>query len=450
VTPQIHSALEVATDAKKFGCVTILGGYHPSLEPDFCIRHPAIDYVVRGEGEHTFKELIDFISDKTRAKPLDQILGVSFRDITGKIVHNSLRPLEPNLDVFPLPRRELLKGKHYSYLGTRVMLMETSRGCPHDCVFCCIVKMWKDSDPKMRYRVKSVKRVMEELYSIDSGWDFVFFCDDNFTINLPRTNKILDALIASKMNRKFFFSCQSRVDTFYRNPTLAPRLAEAGFRQVFFGIESLHQSTLDAIHKKTTKLMIETACHQAHANGMSIFGGIIVGFPGETSAMVQQNIQFACDLKLDFVQFTPITAFPGTAFFEDIKDKGLISTFDWRYYNLFHPMMRTPQLSRNEMYRLVMKGYSQFYFNTNYLKNMFTRAIADPGFSWYRKIAPRWIKQVLFGGWGMLNSMGVRSVKGESLSKSKSELNTPESSKVLPALTTLKLPIHEPIVMKNI
>ena len=66
MTPQIYFALEVAAMAKELGCTTIMGGYHPTLAPDYVASHPAVDYTIRGEGEHTFRELIQHIDkDKT-------------------------------------------------------------------------------------------------------------------------------------------------------------------------------------------------------------------------------------------------------------------------------------------------------------------------------------------------------------------------------------------------
>jgi radical SAM superfamily enzyme YgiQ (UPF0313 family) len=421
MTPQISSALDVAEMAKKEGAITILGGYHPTLEPDFCAAHPAIDFVVRGEGEHTFKEVVDFIAKSPNAKLKKDILSISYKDENGIVIHNAQRPLETNLDVFPIPRRDLIKGKSYSYLGTRVMLMETSRGCPHKCAFCCIIKMWSDPTGLMSYRTKSIKRIMQELYTIDTNWDFVFFNDDNFTINIKRTDKILDAIKKSGLNRRFFFSCQSRVDTFHRNPWLAPKMAEVGFKQVFFGIESVHQASLDAMGKKTNPDMIRAACKMATDNGISIFGGMIVGFPGETKEMVRENINFAISLNLDFVQFTPITAFPGTPFFKEMEAAGRIATYDWKYYNLFHPMMRTEQLTRNELFELVAEAYGKYYITRKYIQMMGKRAFSHPKFKWYRKIAPRWFKQVVFGGLGMFKSMGMTGVPRDNTEMAKKQ-----------------------------
>ncbi|MFX1260032.1 MAG: B12-binding domain-containing radical SAM protein, partial [Promethearchaeota archaeon] len=194
MTPQIYSAFEVAEMAKEQGCTTILGGYHPTLVPNYVAKNPAVDYTVRGEGEHTFKELIDYIDGNKNRVLLKDINGLSYKNENGKVIHNKDRQLECNLDNFPMPRRDLLRKKVYMNIGARITTIETSRGCPHNCKFCCIIKMWKDPLQHITYRSKSLKRIMQEIYDADWRDDFVFFCEDNFTINIKRTKKILDAI----------------------------------------------------------------------------------------------------------------------------------------------------------------------------------------------------------------------------------------------------------------
>ncbi len=166
MTPQVASAFEVAQMAKESGCTTIMGGYHPTLVPDYVAQHPAVDFTVRGEGEHTFKEIIDYIDGNKKNITIKEIKGVSYKNDEGKVVHNAGRPLEKDLDKFPMPRRDLLDDKRYIYLGNRVAQVESSRGCPHSCKFCCITKMWKDPSNHVLYRTKSVKRIMQEVYNV--------------------------------------------------------------------------------------------------------------------------------------------------------------------------------------------------------------------------------------------------------------------------------------------
>jgi anaerobic magnesium-protoporphyrin IX monomethyl ester cyclase len=410
MTPQISHALEIAEMAKKQGCITVLGGYHPTLDPEYVAKQASVDYTIRGEGEHTFKELIDFIDGNRKQISLKDIDGVSYKNEEGKVNHNKDRRLEPNLDNFPLPRRDLLQDKKYIYLGTRVAQMETSRGCPHSCKFCCITKMWKDPSHNISYRTKSLNRVMQEVYDIDWKNDFIFFCEDNFSIKVKRTKKILEALIKSGVPNKMYFSCQSRVDTLYRNPWLVDLMHKAGMRQVFLGIESVHQQSLDAMNKKnTTPKMARKVVEMLQDRGISIFGGVIIGFPGETKTMVRQNIQFAKSLNLSCIQFTPITAFPGTPFYDEMKEKGMITTNNYKHYDLFHSMMRTEQLTSNEMYHLVGEAYSAYYLR-GWLKSQAKRYLNPFGkFGWMTKNLPRFMRTVVMNGLEMLHNVGMTS-----------------------------------------
>ena len=417
MTPQIYHAFEVAKMAKEQGCTTILGGYHPTLVPEFVAKNPDIDYAVRGEGEHTFKEIIDFIDGNKNKVSIKDIDGVSYKNKEGNVIHNNERKLESNLDNFPMPNRDLLKGKLYTYLGTTTQQIETSRGCPHNCKFCCIIKMWKDPTQHIVYRTKSLLRIMKEIYDIDWKNDFIFFCEDNFTINVKRTHKILDTIIRSGVNNKIQFSCQSRVDTLYRNPWLIDLLEKANFRQVFLGVESVHQQSLNAMNKKNlTPIMVRKVIQMLRDRGISIFGGVIIGFPGETKTMVRQNIQYAKSLDMDCVQFTPITAFPGTPFYDEMKAKGMITSHNYKHYDLFHSMMRTEHLTNIELYRLVAEAYSYYYLDSVWFKKRLKEYLNPFGkFNWMLKCIIRLGTQGIKGGLSMLhiNGMSHRIVSEE-------------------------------------
>jgi len=409
MTPQIYSALYLAEMAKKQGCITILGGYHSTLVPDYVANQPSVDYAVRGEGEHTFKELIDFIDNNGNKLELKNIDGLSYKSKDNSIVHNKDRQLERNLDNFPMPRRDLLHPKAYSDFGARLATLETSRGCPHNCTFCCIIKMWKDPTQKIVYRSKSLGRIMREIYDIDRRNNFIFFCEDNFTINVKRTKKILETIIRSGIHNHFRFACQSRVDTLYRNQWLIDLLYKANFRQVFLGIESIHQQSLNAMNKRnTTPVMVKKVVNMLRGKGISVFGGVIIGYPGETRHMVLQNIQYIKMLDLDLVQFTPITAFPGTPFFEEMKAKGMITSNNYKNYDLFHPMMRTEQLSNVEMYRLVAEAYACYYLDKMWIKNRVKEYLNPFGkFNWMISSLARSAKQGVVGGSSMLFRQGI-------------------------------------------
>ncbi len=468
MTPQISHAFEVAKMAKHQGCTTIVGGYHPTLAPEYVAKHPAIDYAIRGEGEHTFRELINYLDGNKNHVSLKGIDGISYKNKEGKVIHNNERRLEPNLDNFPLPRRDLLDDKKYIYLGTRVAQLESSRGCPHNCKFCCIIKMWRNSNRSITYRTKSVKRVMQEVYDIDWHNNFIFFCEDNFTIKIKRTKKILETLIRSGVPNKIYFSCQSRVDTLYRNQWLIDLMHKAGMRQVFLGIESVHQQSLDGMNKQnTTPDMARKVVKMLQDRGISIFGGVIIGFPGETKTMVRQTIQFARSLIMTFVQFTPITAFPGTEFYDEMLEKKMITSHNYKHYDLFHPMMRTEQLTSREMYRLVAEAYAAYYLAGGWVTGGWVKSLAkrylNPfgEFNWMGRSIPRFVKTCIVSGLEMFHNMGMTNSTmsdemREIMARAKAgkpwmpeELEKPEKSKKETGIETLDKKSRKPVEISN-
>ncbi len=409
LTPQIHAALVLTKLAKEQGCTTIVGGYHATLDPGFVVANPCVDYVIRGEGEHTFKELVDFIDGNKQNASIKDINGLAYRGKDGAVVLNSPRDLECNLDSFPLPRRDLIRGKKYKFMGARSDVVETARGCTHSCKFCCIIKMWNDKNRTVLYRTKTLDRVMQEIEAVRKGTEYIFFADDNFTISPTRVKDILNGIITSKIAHKMHFGGQCRVDQLHANPWIVPLMRKAHFRQVFLGIESLHQQSLDSMKKAhTTATKVTDVVRALTKEGITGFGGMIIGFPGETREMVYQNIQFAKSLKLSMVQFTPITAFPGTEFYEEMKAKGMITSTDYRDYDLFHAMMRTDQLSSEELYGLMKEAYAAYYLDHDYIRNEARRFLNPFGkWRWLFKKLPAVIHDFLLGGLHMLERQGI-------------------------------------------
>jgi radical SAM superfamily enzyme YgiQ (UPF0313 family) len=172
----------------------------------------------------------------------------------------------------------------------------------------------------------------------------------------------------------------------------------------------------------TTPEMGKVVVKSLRDHGISIFGGVIIGFPGETKRMVRQNIQNTINLNLDVVQFTPITAFPGTQFYEEMKEEGKITSKNYKHYDLFHPMMRTDQLTSKEMYRLVVEAYAAFYMKSWLLKRGKEYLNPFGKFNWMFKNITKLISQMVFGGMSMFYSQGITTKAISAELKDKSAL----------------------------
>ncbi len=384
-TSMIKGALEVFRVAKDNDVKTVLGGYHGSLVPETA-RYPEVDLVVRGEGELTFPEVIEAFNKDQNFKT---IKGISFQN-GANFYKTEDRPLI-NLDDSPFPRRDLVKQYHYHYFWATIDALESARGCPHQCHFCCVSSHWGRG-----WRYKSPERVIEEFHNMDKSKNWFIFNDSETTLNMRRIEKICHLTKEYGYHRKWK-SSQGRVDDIVKHPRIVGKMAAAGWKMMFIGIESIHQKSLDTIGKRITIEQIRKAVKMLHDRGITIFGSIIIGNIGENMEDVRATIKFAEDLDIDIMQFTPLTPYPATKLYEQAKANDWITDEDYTHWNLVQPIMRTPDLTTREIYELVKEAYEEFYFKmkqkrlSSFLFRALRRFIRNPRFWWFFKMAPRFI-----------------------------------------------------------
>jgi anaerobic magnesium-protoporphyrin IX monomethyl ester cyclase len=346
LTPSVDSALELCKLGKQCGCLTVLGGVHPSLVPQL-VDNPEVDIVVRGEGELSFKEIAD-------SNSLDSIEGISYKN-GNKVVHNPDR-ISANLSDLPYPRRDLVSKYKSKYMawGKRLDALSTARGCPYRCSFCCVPNVWEG------YRERTPREVINEIKQTDADAEIIAFVDDNFCFDMKRVEEICDLIIQEGLNDRLY-SCFSRIDSIVKHPDVVAKMFAANMRVVFIGIEAASQSSLDKMKKKTKLDDIYKACRILEEKGIMIWAGHIIGNLDDKYEDVTALIQLSKSLPIDIAQYTVITPYPGTELYETAKEKNLIDEFDFTEYCECEPPMHTPHLSRMELLELVIKGYLEFY-----------------------------------------------------------------------------------------
>jgi len=177
---QYQEALVLAKMAKDAGAETVFGGYHPTLAAEEIGKSPdarLIDYIVRGEGEATFRELV---AAKSTGKSPEGILGLSYHE-GERMVHSPPRPLL-GVEEIRLPNRDcrLITKGFYSF-DVPIDCVETSRGCTQGCKFCSINLMYG-----RHFRRFSIERVIEDIRDAEAhGAGSIFFPDDNITLDTP-------------------------------------------------------------------------------------------------------------------------------------------------------------------------------------------------------------------------------------------------------------------------
>ena len=291
--PQLAQAVRATRALKQRlpGVPIVWGGYFPSQHADVCLRDAAVDYCVRGQGEHAFAALADVL---TTGGSLAAVPGLSFTD-NGRVCHNALPPLTPldGLPQWPYERVDMNRYFHRHYLGDRVGTHHSSYGCPFACSFCAVVAI-----AKRRWVAESPDRVGAVLTRFKREWgaDAVQFHDMDFFIAEARTAAIADRLEHLGMT----WWALGRVDELMRYRTSTwDAMKRSGLKMVFCGAESGSTVTLQRMNKGGTA---DAALTLDLAQRMKDFGivpefSFVVGNPPEPEADLQQTLAFIRRLK---------------------------------------------------------------------------------------------------------------------------------------------------------
>jgi anaerobic magnesium-protoporphyrin IX monomethyl ester cyclase len=291
-TPSFPRATEIAAEIKRLmsDTVTILGGTHATFCPDEALKRGA-DVVVRGEGEATFKEIIE-------GKPLEDIRGVS-RNAGGKITHNPERGLIEDLDSLPFPAWEFFPLKEYGIIS-----VVTSRGCPYDCLYCCAARFWRG-----RVRFRSPENVVEELREISCrGYTKVRFMDSTFTLSKDHALEICKLIVEESLD--FSWSCETRADSL--DEDILKALSRSGCNLLCLGLDSGSQHVLNETRRRMQVDTIKKAFRKIKEHGISTRAYVTFGFPGDSEKGVKETIRLLREIQPDQILLSLATAYPGT------------------------------------------------------------------------------------------------------------------------------------------
>jgi len=328
----------------------VVGGYDPSLAPE-AYEKIGVDYMVRGEGEITFRELLRALES---GGGFASICGLSHR-AGGRWVHNPLRPAHRLEDGdIRLPRRAARVLRGYTLLGRQVDVVETSRGCTYDCSFCSIIEM-----RGRNFHVYSFERVLQDIRDArDHGARTIFLVDDNITLNVRRFEALCHAIIEGGLNRLDYFVQAMTSAIADHGATLAPLMHRAGFRYVFLGIENVLERDLQflrATAKNTARGMggnrgnaTIRAIDCLHRNKMYVVGGLIVGNPDDTRESVEANLAFA-RRYVDWPYIQHPTPYPRTPMAEHFRERGLITNERLEEYDGTTAVVRTEHVPAEDI-----------------------------------------------------------------------------------------------------
>jgi anaerobic magnesium-protoporphyrin IX monomethyl ester cyclase len=314
--------------------VTVLGGVHASALPEEILEDtPALDVIVVGEGELTFLELCRKILD---GETVEDIRGLALRK-NGKVVVNPPRELIENLDDLPLPNREMLPFEKYP-----VASVQTSRGCPYNCIFCNINRFYG-----RRIRLRDPRKVAEEcsLLIEKHKRDKIYFFGDAFTFKPDWVEELCDEILRRRL--KFVWGCETRVDSV--SLPLLRKMKRAGCSEVQYGIEYGDEKILKNLGKGFS--LGEASDAVAWAKKAELFVGafFIFNVPGEDEGTMENTFNLIQSVPVDAVEVNLLTPYPGTLLWDSPGSFGMrVIDHDFDYYTTKKYVMENLSFPRDK------------------------------------------------------------------------------------------------------
>lgn len=350
--------LETARLVKKVSTdiPVVLGGVHPYIYPKETISFPEVDYLVLGEGEIAFTELLNNFG---RTEKLKSTKGLVFHD-DGEIINTGPAPPIENLDSLPFPARSLTDYQKYSSLVAKrspITTMITSRGCPYRCTFCSRPHIGK------KFRARSSVNVVDEMEQCTKlGIREFLIYDDTFTIDRQRVIDICEEILRRKLD--IGWDIRARVDSVDRK--LLEKLAGAHCERIHFGVEAGTDKTLKVLGKGITIEDVKSAFRWTREAGIPTLAYFMIGSPGETREDILTSMRLARELNPDFVHITITTPFPATELYRQGLEEGVWKEDFWRSFAVrpgknFRPLYWEKELSEEELWKLLKYAYKNFY-----------------------------------------------------------------------------------------
>lgn len=353
MTLQIEAAAKLADRFKMVlpESEIVIGGVHVSAEPLTTLtKYPQFDHAIIGEGEKKFLELI---GDTYEYSSLDDL------------------PF-PDYNSVDLTRYRL------SPVGTKsrgAVGLVTSRGCFGKCSFCskCVF------GSKINFHSAGyVLKLMKNLNRDHNVTDFLFY-DDLFVGNRKRLIEFCETILKERL--PFTWSCCSRVDTL--DDSTLRLMKRSGCWMIEFGIESGNQQILNSMKKNITKEQVSKAIEMTRKAGIKSKGNFIFGYPGETEKTLNETIDFACSLPLDYFQHTFMTPLPGTEVYKD-------NPIPWADCNTFRVNYIAPGLTKELLLKYSKKAFMKFYLRPHMiLKQLMNPTKLKDGFKAFWKAVMR-------------------------------------------------------------
>ncbi|WP_242950465.1 B12-binding domain-containing radical SAM protein [Clostridium acidisoli] len=324
-TPSANHAYNIATRFREKGVVVAMGGPHVTLMPQEAEKYADVIFV--GESEITWPQFI-YEFEKKQYK------------------RKYICTYPPELDGIPMSRKDLFHRKDHSN-----GIMFATRGCPNKCEFCTISVMYKN-----KLRKRPIEEAAREYASFKGK--VIIFWDDNISADLEYSKKLFKAIAPYKK----WWSSQASINA-GKDDEFLELAAKSGCKQLFLGIESISQKSLNSANKSFNKVDdFYKVIHKIHSYGISVQAGVVFGFDQDTKNIFKDTLDFLENAGVQNATFNILTPYPGTPLFNRLEAENRILTYDWSKYNSRKDVVYIPKnMSSEELLEGFIWANKRFY-----------------------------------------------------------------------------------------
>ena len=372
----------------------VLGGPHVNSFPEEAARLQGVDAAIHGDGEQPLVKLLEILAE---GGDLAEVPGIVIKRPDGSILRGEPAPPVHDLDTLPFPDRESCPpGKYFTpgMKGGLATTMMSSRGCPHNCVFCNVPK---------KFRQRSPEHVVDEIEECVNryGIQDIHFVDDLFNSSARRVMNIAEEILRRDLKIWWGYKASIR----QTNREMIKLAKRAGCYRMHYGVETYTNEGLRALNKKVTVDEIKDVFRMTMEEGVKAIAYMIIANPHEKTAEDILGVtRFIHELNPSYVVFSLFTPYPDAPIFDEGVERGLWEADCWETFMLNPteefdlPTAWEEHLSKDELIKIFKTVHRKFYLHPRTLLKTF--ATLRTGSE---------LKRILLGGYQLLRMELLRA-----------------------------------------